>query len=81
MFGQFFRKYGARNEKTKKKFYEWFDKLEVRYDVTPEELNEQLKQEALYQSAMYKSPKKSFEEFYNQVQQEKNPKQRATILT
>lgn len=77
LFGQFFRKYGARNEKTKKKFYEWFNKFEVRYDVTPEELNEQLKQEVLYQSAMYKSPKKSFEEFYNQVQQEKNPKQKA----
>lgn len=46
LFGQFFSKYGARNEKTKKKFYEWFNKFEVRYNVTPEELQEQLKQEA-----------------------------------
>ncbi len=48
----------------------------VEMNVNPEKL-QQLQQKTLYQSAMYKSPKKSFDDFYEQVQQDKNPKQKA----
>ena len=37
----------------------------------------QLSKDTQFQSAMYKSPKKTFEEFYEQVQKNKTPKQKA----
>jgi len=47
--------------------------------MTQEEAEDFLnqKEKPKFHSAMYKSPKKSFDDFYDQVQQEKNPKQKA----
>ena len=47
LFGQFFKRYGA---KSKEAFNKWFNKLEVQYNVTPEETKENLRKQA-YQSA------------------------------
>lgn len=46
-------------------------------DIKAQQENIEKHNQPLYQSAMYKSPKKSFDEFYDQVQQDRNPKQKA----
>ena len=58
LFGQFYEKYGAKNNQV---FDKWFDKWEVEYNIPANERN------ARFQSAMYKSPLDNFNDFYNQV--------------
>ena len=58
LFGQFYEKYGAKNNQ---EWDKWFNKLDVEYNVPANERN------ARFQSAMYKSPLDNFNDFYNQV--------------
>lgn len=58
------------------KFKQWFDKTYI----TTEDLPAKMKQ-GLFQSAMYKSPKENFSDFYNQVfEKEKDAKENNTSL-
>ncbi len=58
LFGQFYEKYGAKNNQ---EWDKWFNKLDVEYNVPANERN------ARFQSAMKRSEFSNFDNFYNDV--------------
>ncbi len=59
--GSMFEKYGTKNDESRKVFDDYINNLVVKYNIPADEKVGQ------FQSAMYKSPLANFEDFYNQV--------------